>query len=141
MKVTVMPILIGTLGTMPKCLVKGLEGLKIRGQVETTQTTALLRLARILRSHLRWLEETCCHWDSSERPSANAGVKKSQIIIIMNVKEWRKIKVKLNNKILKLKIMRSFFWEINFLISNYTILVCVKFIFACTIFTHPSNTL
>ena len=35
MKVTVMPIVIGTLGTVTKRLVKGLEGMEIRGQVET----------------------------------------------------------------------------------------------------------
>ena len=44
-----MPIVIGALGTTPKGLVKGLEDLEIRGQVETTQTTTLLRSARILR--------------------------------------------------------------------------------------------
>ena len=49
MKVTVIPVVVGVLGTIPKGLVKGLEDLEIRGQVETIQTTALLRLARILR--------------------------------------------------------------------------------------------
>ena len=49
MKVTVIPIVNGALGAISKVLVKGLEDLKIRGQVETIQTTALLRLARILR--------------------------------------------------------------------------------------------
>ena len=43
MKVTVILIVIGTLGTISKGLVKGLEDLAIRGRVETTQTTALLR--------------------------------------------------------------------------------------------------
>ena len=41
MKVTVIPIIVGALGTIPKGLVKGLEDLEIRGQVETIQTTAL----------------------------------------------------------------------------------------------------
>ena len=49
MKVTAIPVVIGTLGTIPKGLVQGLEELEIRGQVETFLTTALLRLARILR--------------------------------------------------------------------------------------------
>ena len=49
MKVTVIPIVFRTLGTSLKELVKKLEDLKIRGQVETIQTTALLRSARILR--------------------------------------------------------------------------------------------
>ena len=39
MKVTVVPIVIGLLGTVTKGLVKGLEDLEIRGQVETIQTT------------------------------------------------------------------------------------------------------
>ena len=46
-KVTI--IVIGALGTVPKDLVLGLEDLEIRGRVETIQTTALLRSARILR--------------------------------------------------------------------------------------------
>ena len=49
MKVTIMPIVIGALGTIPKGLLKGLEDLEIVGRVETIQTTALLRMARILR--------------------------------------------------------------------------------------------
>ena len=49
MKVTVIPIVISAFGTVTKGLVKGLEDLEIRGRVETIQTTALLRSARILR--------------------------------------------------------------------------------------------
>ena len=48
MKVTVIIIMSGALGTVTKGLVHGLEDLEIRGRVETIQTTALLRLARIL---------------------------------------------------------------------------------------------
>ena len=55
MKVTIIPIVIRAFGPVTKGLLKGLE---IRGQVET--------------------EETFCHSDSSERPSANAHVKNSQ---------------------------------------------------------------
>ena len=49
MKVKVIPIVNGVFRTIPKGLVKGLEDLKIRGQVEIIQTRALLRSARILR--------------------------------------------------------------------------------------------
>ena len=49
MKATVILIVIGALGTVTKGLVEGLEDLKITGRVETVQTTALLRSARILR--------------------------------------------------------------------------------------------
>ena len=49
MKVKVIPIVVGALGTVPKGLEKGLENLEIRGKLETIQTTALLQSARILR--------------------------------------------------------------------------------------------
>ena len=42
-------MVIGALGTVTKRLVQRLEDLEITGQVETVQTTALLRSARILR--------------------------------------------------------------------------------------------
>ena len=47
MKVTIIPIEIGTFGTITKGLFKGLEDFEVEGQVETIQTTALLRTARI----------------------------------------------------------------------------------------------
>ena len=50
MKVIIVPYVIGALGTVTKGLLKGLEDLEIGGRVETIQTTALLRTARILRS-------------------------------------------------------------------------------------------
>ena len=49
MKVTIVPIVIGALGTITKGLLKCLEDLEVGGRVETIQTTALLRTARILR--------------------------------------------------------------------------------------------
>ena len=135
MKVTIRPIVIGTFGTVTKGLLKGLEDLEVGGRVETIQTTALLKTARILRrvletrgdlpslklqwktislswcEKLKWetiliiiiiidfwkLEETCCHSDSSGTPSANAGVKNSQmskiiiIIIIFRRKRRRNV--------------------------------------------------
>ena len=49
MMVTIIPIVIGAFGTVTKGLLKGLEDLEVGGRVETIQTTALLRTARILR--------------------------------------------------------------------------------------------
>ena len=49
MKVTIVPIVIGALGTVTKGLLKGLEDLEVGGRVETIRMTALLRTARILR--------------------------------------------------------------------------------------------
>ena len=49
MKVTIVPIVISALGTVTKGLLKGLEDLEVSRRVETIQTTALVRTARILR--------------------------------------------------------------------------------------------
>ena len=49
MKVTIVPIVIGALGIITKGLLKGLEDLEVGERVETIQTTALLRTARILK--------------------------------------------------------------------------------------------
>ena len=73
MQVTIIPIVIGAFGTVTNGLLKRLEDLEVGGRVETIQTTALLRTARILRR----VPETCYHSDSSEKPSANADVKSS----------------------------------------------------------------
>ena len=48
-KVMIISIVIGGLGTVTKGLVLGQENLEIRGHVETIQTTALLRSARKLK--------------------------------------------------------------------------------------------
>ena len=49
MKVTIVLIVIDALGTITKGLLKGLVDVEVGGRVETIQTTALLRTARILR--------------------------------------------------------------------------------------------
>ena len=49
MKVAIVPIVIGALGTVTKGLLKDLEDLEVGGRVETIQMTELLRTARILR--------------------------------------------------------------------------------------------
>ena len=71
---TIVPIVIGALGTVTKGLLKGLEDLEVGGQVETIQMTALLRTARILRRVL----ETRGDLPSLKlqgKPSANTDVK------------------------------------------------------------------
>ena len=52
MRVNVMQIVIGALGTVPKGWVKELEELKIGGRIDTVQTTAWLKSLRILRKVL-----------------------------------------------------------------------------------------
>ena len=49
MKVTIIPVVIGAFDTTTKGLLKGLEDLEIGGKMESIQTTALLKTARILR--------------------------------------------------------------------------------------------
>ena len=49
MKVTIVQIVIGALGTITKGLSKGLEDLEVGARVETIQMIAFLRTARILR--------------------------------------------------------------------------------------------
>ena len=46
LKVLVIPVVIGTLGTVPKDLVMEMEELEIGEQIRTIQTSALLRSAR-----------------------------------------------------------------------------------------------
>ena len=74
MKVTIIPIEIGALGTVTKGLVQGLEDLEIGGRGETIQMTAFFDRPEYWEASWR-LEETCCLSNPSEKPSANAGVK------------------------------------------------------------------
>ena len=48
MKLAVIPILIGALGTISKGLVKGLEDLEIRGPVEPIQIASLIKSVKSL---------------------------------------------------------------------------------------------
>ena len=52
MKVTVIPIVIGALGTVTKGLIKGVEDLGMRGRMETIHITALSRSTGMLRRNL-----------------------------------------------------------------------------------------
>ena len=76
MKVTIIPIVIGMLGTVTKGLVKGLEELETRASVETIETTALLSSARILRRFSGDLKRlTVTQTPVERRPSVNAWMK------------------------------------------------------------------
>ena len=67
MRVTVIAVIAVAVGTVPKGLKKGLEELEIEEEIKTIKTTKLWKSARRL-------EESCCHSNSSENPSADAGV-------------------------------------------------------------------
>ena len=62
MEVTIVPIVIGTLGTITKGLLKALEDLEVGGRVETIQITALLRTARIPRQVLETWGDLLSLW-------------------------------------------------------------------------------
>ena len=79
--VTIILIVIGAFGTVTKRLLKRLEDLEVGGQVETIQTTALLRSARILRRvleiwgdllsfQLQW-KTICRNWCEKTRKGVN----------------------------------------------------------------------
>ena len=93
MKMTVIPIVIGAIGRVTKRLVKELEVLKIRGQVVTIQTTALLRSAKVLKRVLvTWRDllslklqcKTICLtlvWKNSKRSNNNNNNKTKSLLI------------------------------------------------------------
>ena len=89
----------------------------IGGQAETIQTTALLRMARKLRRVL----ETCCHSDSTERPSANICAKNSQWIIIkiFTIHILLSVRSDFHMTDLTVKMKRSFFQAAVMLIQLY----------------------
>ena len=80
MKVMLIPFITGELRTV--CKRRESEKLKITGRAEFIQTTALFRSAEY-REKTRRLDETCCHSNFSERPSAYADVKNSKGVIII----------------------------------------------------------
>ena len=85
MRVTIVPIVIGALGTVTKGLLKGLEDLEVGGRVETIQTIALLRTARILRRVLEtWgnLLSLKLQWKSTD-------VKNSRGVNNNNNEDWK----------------------------------------------------
>ena len=53
MRVTIVPIAIGSFGTVTKGLLKGLEDLEVGGRMETIQTTVLLKTAKKSPGDLR----------------------------------------------------------------------------------------
>ena len=70
------PIVISVIETIRKGLVKEVEDLEIKGQVETIQTTALLTSESWEES---WrLKETCYHSNYREKLSANSRMKNTQ---------------------------------------------------------------
>ena len=81
MKVTIIAIVIGALGTVTKGLVQGLKDLEIRGRVESIQTTTLLRSTRILRRVL----VTCGDFLSLRLALVRKALKREKIIMSLTL--------------------------------------------------------
>ena len=77
MKVTFIAIIIRAPGTVPKGLTKGLVDLEIKRRVETSKLLHYCDRPEYWEESWRFVE-TCCHSNSSERPSTDAGMKNSQ---------------------------------------------------------------
>ena len=130
MNMTVIPIVVGALGTVHKSLESGLEELEIRKKIETIQTTSLLRSTRILRRVLEIWGDT----DSTEQTAAESGVKISPGV---KQRDWQRLAriqrgvLEIWGDLLLLKLLwrkrtnkRTFFkdWEINEKIRE----ICIK---------------
>ena len=92
---TELPIVNGALGTILKGYIKGLDNLEIRVKVETIKTTTLLRPVRILRRVLETWRDLLS-LKLSKKPSANAGVKKTQwskMIIILSKQSYLQVSI------------------------------------------------
>ena len=86
MRVTVMPMVFGALGTVPKGLEERLEELKIRGRIETIQTTVLLKSARILWIVLENWEDLLSfriHWKPTSKCWCEKQARSINILIII----------------------------------------------------------
>ena len=91
---TIIPIVIGIFSTVTKVLLKGLDDLEVEEQVETIQTKALLRTARILRRvletwgdllsiRIQW--KTISKADLKNSQGVNNNNYNNQVTIIPNV--------------------------------------------------------
>ena len=78
MKVTIVPIVIGALGTIIRGLLKDLEDLEVGGRVWDYPNDSIAENGQNPADVFWKLEETCCHSNSSEKPSANTDVKNSK---------------------------------------------------------------
>ena len=110
MKVAVIPGINGVLGTVHRGLLGGLEELEIRGRIETVQTTAYQDRPEYLLEFWR-IEETYSHSHPRERPSANAGMKNSNITAIRNNID--------NTKINRREITRKQKWDVKQLYRGF----------------------
>ncbi len=80
MKVTIVPNVIGTLGTVTKGLLKGLGNKRTNGD---NTNYCIIEIGQNTKKSPGDWEENCCHSNSSERSSANADAKNFQGIVMI----------------------------------------------------------
>ena len=100
MKVTIISIVIGTLGTVTKGLLKQPKNMEITGRVKTSKLQHYWDRPEYWKESWR-LGETCCHSNSCEKPSANASMKNLQLTLV-----WKTLKRKLLQIIIIMIIIR-----------------------------------
>ena len=83
-KLTIIPIVIGTFGTVTKGLLNGLEDLEVGDEWRPSKQQHYWERPEYWEESWR-LEETCCHTNSSEKPSALADVKNSHWVDNNNI--------------------------------------------------------
>ena len=81
----IIPIVIGAFGTLTKGLSKGQEGLEVWGHKRPSKLQHFWERLDYWEESWR-LGVTCCHSNSSKKPSANADKKNSIIIIIIIIR-------------------------------------------------------
>ena len=86
MKVKIVPIVISAFGTVTEGSLKGLEDLEVGRRVGTIKWQHFWERPESWDESWR-LEETCCHSNSSEKPSANTDVKNSKGVNNNNMKD------------------------------------------------------
>ena len=90
LKMTVMPIIVGALRTVPNRLEKRLAKMEIRGKIENIQTIALLRSARILRRVLETWGDLLLlklEWKTTSKCRCEK-ITRSEIIMRVGMTRW-----------------------------------------------------
>ena len=125
MKVRVIPIVNSALSTVTKVLVQILKDLKIKEQVETIQTTALLRSDRILRRVLEnWGDSLLLklQWENRlTKRSNNNNNNNNKILMIILIKQLQlqvnilnsKVNIQLSYQIIYKQISLTDRWDPN----------------------------
>ena len=100
MRVNVIPVVVSALGIISKGLERRLEDLEIRGRTETIQTTALLKLARILKKRLAVSQSSVKTGEKMHKEKKNNSQQKKRTCWIVDyaISADHRVKLKENKK-------------------------------------------